>query len=255
MTTTEKEAKIGVAEARALVVANAKFTKAMIGLERGLDPLTDAEFWSVLAIYRNEVLSSIRGGRKSDASAHNLQCRMESRGEQKAALYMRFAKTYGIKAAALYKPLFEVVEGRGDDSYGDLLDNLPLIGREVYDKAIEGYYGNENALKEATAEALEAPVRKTLSERQHRPTPVVLAERTKDTIDKLLEYIFGGENYNETSLNEKGREVFKWEMSPLECSDCNRSVSPVRGVDAEGKCPHCSLDGDFVEEAKRWSCF
>tara|TARA_R110000824_G_scaffold217119_1_gene403643 strand:- start:679 stop:1383 length:705 start_codon:yes stop_codon:yes gene_type:complete len=234
MTTTEKEAKIGVAEARALVIATAKFDSAMIGLEYTFPLLTDDEFWSVLAVYRKEVLSSIRGGRKSEASAHSLQCRMESRGEQKAALYMRFAKTYERKAAGLYKPLFEVAEGRGDDSYGDFLDNLPLIGREVYEKALEGYYGNESALRDAVLESFKGTVKEA---------------------ERLLSYIFNGENYNQTSLNEKGREVFKWEMSPLECSDCNRSVSPVRGVDGEGKCAYCSLDGTFVEEAKRWACY
>jgi rubrerythrin len=234
MTTTEIDAKLGVAEARALVIATAKFNKAMIGLEYTLPPLTDDEFWSILAVYRKEVLSSIRAGRKSEASAHNLQCRMESRGEQKAALYMRFAKTYELKASKLYKPLFEVVEGRGDDGYGDLLDNLPLIGREVYEKALDGYYGNESALRDAVLESFKGTVKEA---------------------ERLISYIFNGENYNQMSLNEKGREVFKWEMSPLECSDCNRSVSPVRGVDAEGKCPHCSLDGAFVEEAKRWVCY
>jgi rubrerythrin len=166
---------------------------------------------------------------------------------------MRFAKTYERKAASLYKPLFEVAEGRGDDSYGDLLDNLPLIGREAYEKALNGYFGNEEALKDAAREGFKDAVTASLrcSWSKTEPTKEEITKR----VERLVSHIFSGENYNRTALNEKGREVFKQEMSPLECIDCNRSVSPVRGVDAEGKCPHCSLDGEFVERAKQWSAY
>jgi len=240
-----------VAMARALVIATAAFNRSMIRLEASLELLTDDEFWSILPRYRKEVLSSIVGGRDTEASAHNLSCRMELRGEEKASIYMRFAKTYEAKSAALYKPLFETVEGRGDDGYGDLLDSLPLIGREAYEKALNGYFGNEEALKDAAREGFKEAVTASLrcSWSKTEPTKEEITKR----VERLVSHIFSGENYNRMALSEKGREVFKQEMSPLECIDCNRSVSPVRGVDAEGKCPYCSLDGEFVERAKQWS--
>jgi rubrerythrin len=241
-----------VAMARALFVAKAAFSRSMIRLEASLELLSDDEFWNMLPRYRKAVLSSIVGGRDTEASAHNFSCGMELRGEQKAAIYMRFAKTYENISARLYKPLFETVE-RGDDGYGDLLDSLPLAGRAFHEKAATGYFGNEEALAEGVREGLREAVTESLrcSWSKTEPTDEQIAER----LERAVSHIVNGENYNRMALSEKGREVFQWEMSPLECSECNDSISPVRGVDADGKCPDCSLDGDFVERAKEWSCY
>jgi len=51
---------------------------------------------------------------------------------------LRFLKTYEAKVGALYKPLFKVIEGYGDDSYSDMIDSFPLFGRERYEKALKG---------------------------------------------------------------------------------------------------------------------
>jgi len=51
---------------------------------------------------------------------------------------MRFIRTYNKKVDALYKPLFDTIDGFGDDGYGDILDSFPLFGRERYEKALKG---------------------------------------------------------------------------------------------------------------------
>jgi hypothetical protein len=56
---------------------------------------------------------------------------------------IRFAKTWRQLSSDLYKPLFNVSESRGDDAYSDWLDAFPLLGKEIYGKALRGEYTEE----------------------------------------------------------------------------------------------------------------
>lgn len=53
-------------------------------------------------------------------------------------LAMQYIRTYRHKVDRLYKPLFDVIKGFGDDGYGDVLDSFLLHGRERYEKALNG---------------------------------------------------------------------------------------------------------------------
>lgn len=55
-----------------------------------------------------------------------------------------FAKTWRVVSRQLYQPLFDVIEDRGDDAYGDLLDALPLTGQEVVEKSLRREFGNQH---------------------------------------------------------------------------------------------------------------
>jgi hypothetical protein len=56
-----------------------------------------------------------------------------------------FVVTYEVMVAALYKPLFDVVDDQGDDGFGDVLDSFPLFGEERYNMALQGEIEGETA--------------------------------------------------------------------------------------------------------------
>jgi len=68
---------------------------------------------------------------------------------------MQYIRTYEDKVNKLYKPLFEVITGFGDDGYGDIIDSFPLHGRERFEKALkeeiegdsEAQYQGENYMR------------------------------------------------------------------------------------------------------------
>lgn len=51
---------------------------------------------------------------------------------------LSYVKKYNEMSGKLYTPLFNVIEGYGDDGYGDIIDAFPLFGRERYEKALKG---------------------------------------------------------------------------------------------------------------------
>lgn len=68
---------------------------------------------------------------------------------------VRFTAKHEEIKAALYKPLFDVIEGRGDDGYGDLLDGLALaLPRNLAEDTLAGKFGAERFFKEAFHEAI-----------------------------------------------------------------------------------------------------
>lgn len=114
-------------------------------------PLDDNEFWAMIDELNTEIR---RTGKKPDYElAFERFCwEYAFRNENKIDKVVRFIKTYESKVAALYKPLNEVIEGYGDDGYGDILDSFPLFGREKYEKALKGEikgdpYQGENYIK------------------------------------------------------------------------------------------------------------
>jgi hypothetical protein len=96
---------------------------------------------------------------------------------------IRFARTWRELIRRLYRPLFEVIEGRGDDAYGDLLDALPLAGREVVQKSLDYAYSSHRRFERAVRDAFE-----------DQPQMAVL--------------ILHGESYVAMSLYEAGRDYF-----------------------------------------------
>jgi hypothetical protein len=54
-----------------------------------------------------------------------------------------FVKAYEEMSGKLSKPLWNVIEGYGDDGYGDIIDSFLLFGKERYMKALEGVIEGE----------------------------------------------------------------------------------------------------------------
>ncbi len=101
---------------------------------------------------------------------------------------MSFAKSWRDIAGQLYEPLFDVVTGRGDDGYSDLLDSLPLAGREVVNKATNREFDNNQQFEEA----------------------VVLA-CSKQGYEQLTRLILRGENYIGMSLFDSAKDYLVYQ--------------------------------------------
>jgi len=117
--------------------------------------------------------------------------------------YVSFAKTYRALKDQLYQPLFEVVEGYGDDSYGDLLDTLPLLGRDFIKLILHGGFGGEG-------------------KRDHSSFCQSVASYVKSDWaigsdwNKPFEWFMHGENYMSMSLQESASKYLFYYMKDAE---------------------------------------
>ncbi len=100
---------------------------------------------------------------------------------------MQFANMWDSMSDKLYKPLFDIINDRGDDAYGDLLDALPLAGREVVERALKKEFANENELGAAIRTSVES------------------------FEDGKARIILRGENYFAMSLRDEARRRFVYE--------------------------------------------
>jgi hypothetical protein len=198
-----------------------------------LDCLNDDRFWDILNKFRSllnrkrlsttlAVDELFRLANETDlvAQAEEYQERGIDVGDNNYSTLetIRFAKTYRVKAAALYKPLFDVIEGRGDDSYGDLLDNLPLMGQDMYKQLIgngeKSNYGNHSVFESAVKDVIlledfgsdtdKALAWDTLATEL---TPVD-AEDTVVVKNRMRKHVLQGENYNGLRLAEQAERRF-----------------------------------------------
>lgn len=166
--------------AKAMRQANSTYEKAWDNhFDSEVELLDDDRFWQIQEIFVKQLFrSGLRVEHAADELCRAAWCtehKMEGVTLQDMA---RFAKTWTAKKDALYQPLFDVVEGKGDDGYGDFLDALPLAGREVYEACLDGDYGNNRVLI----------VGITTSLAHHEVAPQKYA-------DKFLQMILNGENY------------------------------------------------------------
>lgn len=174
---------------------------------RKLELLTDDEFWKLCRIFRDFVVRYRFGyGRTNGVkdAAWEFFRKVIVDGaevEDEFWLRMRFAARYGEVCGRASEALWDVIE-RGNDGFGDLLDSLPLAGREVHEKACEGFYGNESALAEAV-QAAGPPIRKST--------------------DEFTRFILFGENYHGLMLHEAAEKAFRRWMIWQTPSDSDES--------------------------------
>jgi hypothetical protein len=95
---------------------------------------------------------------------------------------VKFAKTYEAMKDRLYDPLFDLVEGKGDDGYGDLIDNLPLLGDKLFKSLESKEFGNPTLVRQKIEKAGGRAF--AISEGQ------------------AMKFIWGGENYNSMGLRD-----------------------------------------------------
>ena len=114
-------------------------------------------FWALQSVLCHEVLRFHFGYGRSNGieqAAEEFFRKPAARDYRDSLEYtleeaIQFAKTWREWRQRLYGPLFDVVQNRGDDAYGDLLDALPLAGREVVEEAMAGEFANEPQLEAA----------------------------------------------------------------------------------------------------------
>lgn len=159
--------------------------------------LPGRRFWQLWAVFRAEAVHfrfqrNITNGiesaanelfRKALAGDFQLLCGRVTVASFTMAEAVQFAKSWRQLSRDLYEPLFDVVTGRGDDAYGDLLDALPLASRKVVMRALEHGYLNDRDLEEAVRSSC----------RVHPP---------------MADLILHGENYVAASLFEAARQYF-----------------------------------------------
>ena len=116
--------------------------------------LPDDRFWELQAVFQRDVCTFRFGYKRTngvDQAAREFFRKPLADDFGKAPRYsleeaIRFAKTWDGWRKKLYQPLFDVVEDRGDDAYGDLLDALPLAGSDLVGNALAREFGNQQQL-------------------------------------------------------------------------------------------------------------
>lgn len=96
---------------------------------------------------------------------------------------LQFARTWGEIVDRLYPALFSVVTGRSDDTFGDLIDSLPLLGRELVEQTVDGRFTKMSQLLRA------------------------ISVKCQD-VDLPAAFVVEGENYFAASLYEAARDYF-----------------------------------------------
>ena len=149
-------------------------------------PLSADRFWELLPLFRSEIVHQYQFNVKNAAYEffRKPACDAVSYTLDEA---LRFAVTYRQMSEALYTPLFDVITDRGDDSYGDLLDAMPLAGRVIYEKCLSKYYGNNVAIETAIG----------------------------DEVPKLARFIMRGENYIRSTLIDAASERYSYVLRDL----------------------------------------
>jgi len=153
--------------------------------------LPEDRFWELQAVFQRDVCTFRFGYKRTngvDQAAREFFRKPLADDFGKYDSYspeeaISFAKSWDGWRQKLYQPLFDVVEDRGDDAYGDLLDALPLAGRDLVSKALAGEFGNQRQFDAAVQEGCGGN-------------------------DQLAKLILHGENYVGMSLADAAQEYF-----------------------------------------------
>ena len=104
---------------------------------------------------------------------------------------VRFAKSWREISRQLFDPLLQCTEIKSSDSYGDLLDSLPLAGQVVVDRCLPADNHSDDAI--VTYLQLRDAVRQSAALKEY---------------PELSPFILNGENYIAMNLFEAGRQYF-----------------------------------------------
>ena len=152
--------------AKARNEANKAYKTAVSAEMRSLKPMDPEEFWETLAC----LASNLKAGKTSvDSAMHNFMCNAvyQSYGTCPPCfdelskhfaweLACRFLRKYEEVKATLSKKMHDMKGlDRGDDGYGDLMDSLPLAGRDIVDAIMSDDIANYKQLEKALGEVHE----------------------------------------------------------------------------------------------------
>jgi hypothetical protein len=130
--------------------------------ENRVQPLDDDRFWQLLPVFVQEIrLFRLTYGRTNGVpqAAEELFRKPLAKDfvrstPERLPTYtldeaMQFAKSWEVLIHQLYPALHEVVANHSDDTFGDLLDNLLLLGREFFQQAVSGGFKRMSQLVRA----------------------------------------------------------------------------------------------------------
>lgn len=171
--------------AKPYMTAKAEWNKAWCETYAAHPPCTKVKFYKILPLFREAIESFVFKLRRSNGveQAADEMYRRVLTGETTWAFddLIGFSKYYEKLDNALYQPLFDVVTGRGDDGYSDLLDSLPLADERIVDRCL-------------------ASGKKSRTPRDGYLTNAEFEADLKTLGDKWYEFIADGENYVVSSL-------------------------------------------------------
>ena len=124
---------------------------------KSVTELPEDRFWQLQAVLCGEIRRFVLGYRRTNGveqAAREFFRKPSADDFGKAPQYsleeaISFAKGWQEWRGRLYQPLFDVVKDRGDDAYGDLLDALPLVGRDVVQEVLGSEFGNQEQFEAA----------------------------------------------------------------------------------------------------------
>jgi len=159
---------------------------------RELEPLPLPRFFAIAKKYFEEILrfhfelDRKHVGVKHAAEELFRKALVKEEGHVKTEDLLRFANQWRSVSHNLHDPLFDIIKGKGDDSYGDLLDNLPLLGYEAYQTLERKDYGNMDRVKWFIGITVEKLIR---------------GQKRIDYAD-VYHFVWNGENYHSMMLHE-----------------------------------------------------
>jgi hypothetical protein len=185
-----------------------------------LEKLSPNRFWQLLEHYRRLVFTATRYDTELAADEFFRLALVKAADPVQYSLdeACRFAITYEITVSRLTRYFDRsnkgIEFGRTDDSYHDLMDSLPLAGRNFYRTAKAGGFH--------TLKQVEACIK-------------------TNVVPSLVKRILNGENYNVTFLREKAAEFF---------TSSDAVVKKIRQIDDDRK---SSDDQNWHEAMQRAS--
>jgi hypothetical protein len=185
-------------------LANAKH-EASLAYRDGFDKfwetvkvLPDNRFFEIIDLYVREILTyRFRLGRTNGVKLAAKELFRKALCNEKGYSMdemVRFAKTYQEIKSRLHTPLFELVEDKGDDSYSDLIDNLPLLGQKTFNSVEAKEYGNASLV---------------------RSTILQTALIQGKGFTAFREFVWDGENYNAMNLRDAAKKYVFLSLTSL----------------------------------------
>lgn len=179
--------------------------------------ITEEEFWQITAAYRTLIIKAMMLRRESVPSwAADELCRI-SKYESALRCWGRpidgltaltfdrivpYAYSYGYwktQCGKLLDNMQQIITGKGDDGWGDLVDGLPLLGPKFFARMQKQRFYNYKHFRQV--------VRKTvvgfLAELINASDSDTDAARIKKYANKFCRMILDGENYFEMSLENE----------------------------------------------------
>lgn len=197
------------------------YRMAGYGLMADLPLLPDDIFWSLVEKFRIELIRKLHGnyGYIVKHAIQNMCCKLswekhsnvlpikicENKDIGFATMILMFSKTWEQKGRDIAVKIDGEEDCRGDDSWSDYLDSIPLIGKQLYADIMEGKYpaNKENELRAATRSIMTV---KLAGEFSVERTGEINYQRLTTVVNHVVRSIFEGENYFASEISKRGFE-------------------------------------------------